>query len=170
MNRGKTDNKGFSLIELIVVIAILGIISVGIVNTFGLLSNASAKGAANKLKTALTETRVECMSKAQASLHIYQNESSEYYVTLTVNDEEKAPVKIGDSKVDITYKRSSKTAMIDQALEIPAEGIEIEFDRDTGEFKPIKGTEFYCKKIIVTSGERRYTLTCERLTGKIILE
>lgn len=170
MNRQRIDNRGLSLIELIVVVAILGILSVSSISYLGLLSNHSAKETATKLKTAMTEARTEAMSKSQASLQIYE-EDSEYFVELTVNGTPQSPVKIGTSKVKVTYK---KTRPADDVFEIKdAEQLVIEYDRDTGAFKPI-GTDgsgnVYCKSITVTSGGKNYVLTCERLTGKIFVE
>jgi len=173
MNRQRIDNRGLSLIELIVVVAILGILSVSSISYLGLLSNHNAKETATRLKTAMTEARTEAMSKSQASLQIYE-EDSEYFVKLTVNGTPHSPVKIGTSKVKVTYKKSNEP---DSTYDIPnatsTDPLVIEFDRDTGAFKSIGAvgsTSVYCKSITVTAGSRSYVLSCERLTGKTFIE
>lgn len=166
MKKRKSDNRGLSLIELIVVIAILGILSVGAVNSLGLLSSSGAKEAATKLKSAMSKARTETMSKSQASLKLYEDDS-EYYVQFTVNGNQETPIKIGSSRVNITYTESDEP---DNPQSLPSDGITLEFDRDTGAFKYISGTDVYCEKITITGGSRTYTLTCERLTGKVVLE
>lgn len=167
MNKLKKDNRGLSLIELIVVVAIMGILLAGGINYLGLLSSHSAKETATKLKSAMTEARTEAMSKSQASLRIYED-GSEYYAELTVNGKIQSPVQIGNSRVEVTYER---VATVEENL--PVDGLVIEFDRDTGAFKPVdvlEGKNVYCRKIIVTAGSRSYILSCERLTGKVIVE
>lgn len=168
MKKRNSDNRGLSLIELIVVVAILGIVSVGATSSLGLLYSTSAKEAATKLNSAMAKTRVEAMSKSQASLRLYEKDS-EYYVQLIVNDKEESIVQIGNSRVDITYVRSDHQ---DQVLELPSKGVLLEFNRETGGLKPLEdgGGNAYCKKIIITSGNRTYNVVCERLTGKTRIE
>lgn len=158
------NNKGFSLIELIVIIAIMGIVTVGSAAGFGMVSGASAKEASGKINTAIAKTKMDAMSRADASMNLYKDGSA-YYVDLKykVGDEEIVDtVKVASSRVKITYCTSENP----QAKEITEEqSLTIRFDRDTGGFKPISDDE-YCKTITVKSGPREYTITCERLTGK----
>ena len=166
------NNKGFSLMELIVVIAIMGVVMVGGVITMGLLFSASGKEASAKLNSALIKTRTESMSKASASVEVYENTAdSKYYVAYTISGNKQEPIMIGDSRVEISYKDSNGTTT---NLVAGGQPLVISFERDTGAFKPI-GTAtgnlpIYCREITVVSGHKTYTITCERLTGKTIVK
>lgn len=166
MKRQK-NNKGFSLTELIVVIAIMGVVMVGGVITTGLLYSASAKEASSKLNSALNKTRTECMSKASASVLIEEKADSKYYLTYEISGNKQEAALFGDSRVVISYKDSG-----DDVTTIAGDNkLLISFDRETGAFKSISTTEtLYCKEIYIEAGHKTYTIQCERLTGKTTLK
>ena len=164
MKRQK-NNKGFSLTELIVVIAIMGVVMVGGVITMGLLYSASAKEASSKLNSALNKTRTECMSKSSASVELYEDKTdSKYYIIYEVSGTTQTPILVGDSRVVISYtdsKGDPHTISEDNKLKIS-------FDRETGALNQINetGDPIYCKEINIEAGHKTYTIQCERLTGK----
>lgn len=166
MKRQK-NNKGFSLTELIVVIAIMGVVMVGGVISTGLLYSASAKEASSKLNSALNKTRTECMSKSSASVLIEEKADSKYYLTYEISGNEQEAALFGDGRVVISYKDSG-----DDVTTIAGDNkLLISFDRETGAFKSISTTEtLYCKEIYIEAGHKTYTIQCERLTGKTTLK
>lgn len=168
----KNNNKGFSLTELVVVIAILGVISVGGLVTMALIFSASGKEASAKLNSALLKTRTESMSKASASVEIYENAAdSKYYIAYTISGTKQDPIMIGDSRVEISYKDSEGTI---NDIVAGGQKLVLSFERDTGAFKPIGATganvPIYCREITIVAGHKTYTITCERLTGKTIVK
>lgn len=161
------NNKGFSLTELIVVIAIMGVIMIGGMITTGLLYSASAKEASSKLNSALNKTRTECMSKSSASILIEEKSDSRYYFTYDIAGK-KQEVLFGDSRVVISYEDSEE----DTTTITGNEKLTISFDRETGAFKQIneEGNPIYCREIYIEAGHKTYTIQCERLTGKTIVK
>ena len=175
MNKLHSNNRGLSLVELIVVVAILGIVSVGSIGALGMLHNTSAKETATKLNSALSKARVESMSRAQASMKLYAEDSS-YYVQYSINGNEESPIKIGNSRVVITYTDTngmtyeiSENAVGQNNSLNTKNNIVVEFNRETGGFKPISDTNYY-KKFTVTSATKSFDLECQKLTGKIVMK
>lgn len=159
------NNKGFSLTELVVVIAIMGVISVGGMITMGLIHSASAKEASTKLNSALMKTRTDSMSKASASVEVYEGSDSKYYIVYKVAGNTQSPILIGDSRVQISYEDTVGGG----GLITSSNRLELSFNRDTGSLKPLRqenNTSIYCKEITIVAGHKEYTITCERLTGK----
>ncbi len=76
----KLENAGFSLIELIVVIAILAIMSAGGVAAFGYLNLANASKCAAKIDNGLTSLKSRNMSKTSSTyMHLYYYDD-DYYI------------------------------------------------------------------------------------------
>ena len=167
MNKIHSNNKGLTLVELIVVVAIMGIVSIGGISGINLIYSTSAKETSSKLNSALNRARTEAMSRSQASLDIYEQDS-EYYVKFKINGAEEAPIRVGTSRVNVSYTDTQGNT---KKLTAP-NSLKIEFDRETGAFKPLDSGsgDAYLKKITVSSGTKVYTITCERLTGKTKLK
>lgn len=76
----KLGNSGFSLIELILVIAILAIMSAGGVAAFGYLNMANASKCAARIDNGLTSLKSRNMSKTSSTyMHLYYYDD-EYYI------------------------------------------------------------------------------------------
>ena len=76
----KLNNSGFSLIEVIVVIAIIAIMTVGATAGFGFLDLASSSKCAAKIDTGLSKLKSKNMSMTSSMyMHLYSYDD-EYYV------------------------------------------------------------------------------------------
>ncbi len=139
------NNKGFSLIELIIVIALMGIIlgfaSVGL----GALSSQNEKAASKDIYNMIGSAKTVAMSRAECylvltsdSIRIVYRSTDNTYVTASENSIKKT-VLVSYSEDGTSYSQ------IDGSTTEP--GIVIKFDRSTGGFE-----SFYYYDTSYTSG------------------
>lgn len=101
------SNKGFSLIELIVVIAIMAV-AVGLVTiTYVIVDNANVAKAANTLDTAFNKARIQSMAKGTdaGQLTVWIDAGVMYY-TIGVSDDPDhplVPTAVNNAGIDIRY-------------------------------------------------------------------
>ena len=142
-------NKGFTLVELIVVVAIMAI-SVAIVSmSISAVSSYRAKKCANEINALLSECKVNAMSRGDGeSLTLWYKDGS-VYGQLTGKEAE----ELG-SGVTLSYTKDSDAEDAEPTADIGEAKLVIDFERDTGAFKPLNGTTDYCTSIIVAGGIR----------------
>lgn len=113
MNRNCLDNKGFSLVELIVVVLITAILSGGAVISMNAVRDADAAAASKKLVSVLTTARSYTISKSGNTvwLEITKKNNGGYYAYVYQGDKsvpEDAEVlsseKIGGKSLTLNVK------------------------------------------------------------------
>ena len=104
-----SSDKGFSLIELIVVIAIMAV-AVGLVTiTYTIVHNANVAKAANALDTAFNKARVQSMAKGTdaGQLTVWIDGGVLYY---TIGDPAtENPTAVNSAVIDISYSDNGST-------------------------------------------------------------
>lgn len=173
MKKKQRKNKGFSLVELIVVIAIIGVMTAVGGYSLTAISSANAKECAKEIEAGLISTRTESYSKdiptndeeyLGATVSFYKKTDG-IYMEKSFESEEK---KIGGSKISLAYKNASGVY-----VDIGSDKITFSFNRSSGAFQKmrINGTSaFMCKGIQVSSGGKVHTVTCYEHTGKVKFE
>lgn len=166
-NRG--DNKGYSLIELVIVLAIIAIIMSTVFYSIILIFSANAKSCANNIQRAIGDCKVTTMGKASAYMTLYRNAEGNVYTQMHVKDGGAYPYpsygeaqKVGTQKVTVKYKPSSASAETEL---LAGDEIEIWFDRATGGFLDDGSHTFY-EYIRVEGGSKNYKIVLTELTGK----
>ena len=162
-------NKGFSLIELVVVMAILAIVTSGVVYMVMNASTWKAKKAVQYLDESLSQTRVEALSKSRAWLALtYEGDhyvlkrsydedlrlDGKFSITYTYGDSSSADPK--NQALVLTYDRTSG-GFSDMKKQIPSSG---------GDYESLASPGVYCKSITITQGSKSWTINLNKETGK----
>lgn len=165
----KRNNRGMSLVEVIIVVAILSMVAGGITLGIGFITGKPADECANKLKAALQNNRMTTMGKLSAKLEI-RVEADGIYIKETIGTAGEASAKvnttrIGDAGIEIKYAVSGGGY-----VDLPVgSSLEISFNRSSGAFNPLPGGG-YCTEIVISKGSTVKTLKLYYLTGKIELQ
>ena len=166
----KRNNRGMSLVEVIIVVAILSIVAGGITMGIGFITGKPADECANKLRAALQSNRTTTMGKLSAKLEICVEDDGIYIKeTIGTAGESSAKVnrtRIGDAGIEIKYAVSGGSGYIDLPV---GSSLEISFNRSSGAFNPLPGGG-YCTEIVISKGNTVKTLKLYNLTGKIELQ
>lgn len=158
----KNNNRGFSLVELIVVVAIGAILIGASILSIASISGTAAKQCARNIESILNKTRVTTMGKDTAVIKLYKDLSDgAYYYEVTVTNGKgeitAETKKIGRSNLEIRYSTTFNNA---SKLDV-SNPIKIEFDRSSGAENTDIG------KIWVKHGSTEKTITIYKETGKI---
>lgn len=165
----KSDNRGMSLVEIIIVVAILAIVAGGVAMGLGFVTGKSVDECANKLRAAIQSNRTTTMGKLSAKLEICVKADGIYVKETVGTAGEAAPrvseTRIGDADLEIKYAVSGGGYT---TLPVGA-SLEISFNRSSGAFNPLPGGG-YCTEIVISKGGREKKLTLYYLTGKVELQ
>lgn len=173
--RHKIASEGFSLVELIIVIAIMAILTGGIALGLNVLRSADSKKLANQLNSGFTTLRSENMAKdKQSYMHLYWQDGS-YYLEMSDKTEpsrDGSATKIGSGSVSVAFKgKNDVTLTSGSALALSfgmkkKDGSFIEkVTNDTNDTE-LKATS----EIVVSSDTAEYTIVLVRDTGRHYLE
>lgn len=155
----KKDNKGYSLVEMIVILAIMAALGGVVVYGLSLVSSKPVTQCARQMQILLEQNRTVAMGKENNTYVVIYKTSSGIMAQEFINGSLSGePTKIGESTVDVTCGGSSIGNSVD-------DGVKVEFDRSTGALKGNAKLVF-----VISRGSRVSTLTIERLTGKVRIE
>ncbi len=169
------NNKGYSLIELIIVLAIMSVLGGTITFSYSMVANKAATQCAKNIQLSVEKSRVSAMGKNNARITIYSLGDAGIYMKEETNyglgSATSVVTKIGKKGVDVYYEVGGAKVALDGT------GIVIEFNRSDGSLKTIKhGTDvLYDSKtsvdksftIYVERKTRKYTVKIEALTGRV---
>ena len=158
----KKNNKGFSYVELILVIAIAAIL-MGLVGlTIGLVSRTNVNKAGDKLYTTMNQARATTMGKGGGThIEIYC-EGDEYYYFVgdpSKDNREELSVSFIAKPAVVSYIEEGETSAIE--LE-EGDSLFIEYDKASGAF----ASSVVCEYIIISNGDKEAKIRLYHATGK----
>ncbi|MBR5596411.1 MAG: prepilin-type N-terminal cleavage/methylation domain-containing protein [Lachnospiraceae bacterium] len=158
------DNQGMSIVELLVIIAIVAVLTGVAVNLFGYMNGKQARQCAYKLEAAISEIRMETMSKSNGELdNVYLkivNENDKIYAVRMIKGTEAKDV-IGEKVTVIAIDTTGGESTISSGSFVP-----IFFNRATGALL----AESMYPKFRITQGNTNYVVEVEPTTGRITCE
>ena len=186
---GKPHDQGFSLVELVVVIAIMAVLGGLFITGLNLIFGLPSRECARELKSELEKVRTDAMGKTEASLYLYKAADGIYFresyhgfspdeKQMDETGSKRAPVKIGNDRVTLKYlEKSEDPSLLEGSLsaleakckELDAAGITLHWNRETGGFISV-GEDVCLRAILVQSGGHTWRLTLHEMTGVVDLE
>lgn len=166
----KLNNRGFTLVELIVVIAILGILSGVMSYSVNQIFSSRARKFADEYDALLTQCRVSTLSGAKAPVYVklYQDTNGDFYGALYEGGSEVSSKKLGGNSLSCTFTYGSGTGTT--AAISDSQSLCIGYNRSTGAFLALNsvgtglntGLSGNCTKVCVAD---KITITLVPSTG-----
>ncbi len=172
----KSNNKGLSLIELLIVIAIMTIIGGTVFLSTSVATNRHVNSCANKIKTAFEQTRNLTLGKQNGKIKFWVASDGQVYAQMYIDGSAYGDqVAIGHTGLTVTFVYVNPlNAGIVYNQELTATGAEISFSRSTGGITsqifnglPIDPSTKKLKQIKVTNGNRTITIEVDSYTGRV---
>ena len=163
-------NGGYSIVELIIVIAIIAVIVAAATYSVKMIFSSNAKACANDLQRAISDCKVTTMGKAgtETFLEII-GEDDGIYSQMTIDGTAEEKQKIGSNRVTVICKKGAVSDDTAGNVDITAGGsVKIAYDRSTGSFT--KETTDKFDTIVIKGGSKEYELKLIGLTGKTELK
>ena len=164
----KKNNDGLSLIELIIVVAIMTVLGAALFLSTSVATDKHVTSCANKIAMAMEQTRSLTLGKQTGYIRLWQDASGEVYAQEYINlsaygDE----VSVGHSGLTVKLLYTDGTEL---NLNTVAD-VEIEFSRSTGSIYKyrIAGADStkVLKGIEVNNGRKTVMIEIDRYTGRV---
>ena len=173
----KTDNKGFSLVELIVVIAIMAVLTTAAAMSISSILGVAVKQCARDIKSSINDTRVSTMGKDQVILTIQKGNSagtSDAYYCITTETDGLGNVtteesRVGRNNLDITYVLTDDSGNTSEQTLDASHPVTIEFNRGSGSLK-LGSNGKYCTQITIKKNSTEKILKLYPETGKVSMK
>lgn len=172
------DNRGITLIELIVVMLIMAILSIGATVSINLIGFGSSLSTAKRIKAGLEYVQLQNMSKAKSYYLVVDKIGSSYYLSVEEEQDDLSREVKSKEKLDlrngtITFQNDDGSGTIYTVGNTAEDGslikMEVKFSKDTGEVgQNSKGK--IIKTITTTAAGETNIIQLVQTTGKVIIK
>jgi len=160
----KTNNDGFSLIELIVVVAIITIIGGALFLSTTVATDKHVKSCAEKITYSLDQTRNLAMGKQGAYVVLSQSPGDSVYLQMYVDGKPYGElVAVGHSGLTVNVKYVN-THGASYTNSLTSGNATLRFSRSNGS---VVGEDYVVSEIEITNGRRTFKITVDRFTGRV---
>ena len=159
------NNKGLSLIEIIIVLAIMSIIGGAFLLTTAVATDKHVSSCGEKMLSSLEQTRNLAMGKQTGYIEISKPSASDSVYIQMYLDGYGAGHEYGD-RVAIGHQGLTVEYLVEGASDyasLSGGTITLEFSRSNGSLI----TTPAIKKIRITNGRRTYIITIDKFTGRV---
>lgn len=166
----KTDNRGLSLVEILIVITIMSVLTGVMAIGVSMALSKPADECAEKIVSTLNNARITTMGKQGVTMRFYQESDNSIWleenITLSDGSSSVKKTRIGQKGVKVEYRLKDETTF----NTLDSTGITLSFKRSTGGFNTVNGGSSYCEEIKVSKGDRVKDITLAYLTGKVTID
>ena len=160
----RKDNRGISLVEIIMVLALMTVVAGALMYGIGLISGKPAQKCANKIVFSLDRHRTTAMGKVDTSYTLKTDSDDTIILVESVKEADGTvnvtTIPVGENTVEVTYNCGGTVKNLKD------EDLVLKFVRGSGAFaKQADGT--YCTEIVVSKAGKVYTIELVPLTGKV---
>ena len=160
----KINNKGFSLVELLIVIGIIAIVCSATFFGFGYLSMADCNKCANRINSGLSTVKSKTMAEVdQVNMFVYRYDD-DYYIKYDKADtitKDSDAEKIGNGQIAITIHSASGATTV---LQNGSDPVKVSISRKDGSYK--EGPQLF----EVSAGDLKKSVYLVTDTGKHFVE
>ena len=175
MRRMEKNNSGFSIVELIIVIAIIAAVLTTAALSVGLVFSANARTCTNDIIGAISECKIATMSAGRGNVRLllYRDDTGTVFSELQTL--EAGSWTTGNNGAEKIGARRCMVGSTDGGDDLPQRdnAWEIYFNRSSGSFLESLdsgATATNVWEIYVRGGSKNYHIHLERLTGKTTME
>lgn len=168
----KKDNRGMSLVEIILVIGLMTIIAGMTGYGLNLISKKPVQECARKVEIALNQNRTNSMGKKVAYLEFYMKdgrvafrEYSQSARESVVREGDETVMGAADVKLRFVYKNAAGEESV---VPMGTDHIKVSFKRDSGSL--VEEGDLVLDRIEVYKGDYVKTVSIDKLTGKVKLQ
>lgn len=166
--RNAMDNKGMSLVELLVVVAIIAVLAGAVGYGIGMVSGKPAEQCAKKMQIALENNRNTSMGKMNVTISFYKDAEGRIMAEEIENqglaNQSTKTTMLGEAGVSVKYELDG----VEQ--ELGTSKLTLSFDRSNGSLNPyseVSGVKKYITKFVISKASTVRELNIVPLTGKV---